>query len=212
MEHDMRARVELVHPLAMAGSRTLHLPPSGFEPLARQALHSLRGWGSPDVEVAVLAAATWRYPGRLSQARVQAALRANFGETDWQALFVSRLSRSAPTAFFTLARAAGEAASCRMQLATMAMQGIRYLCNAWMCARRMGRTPRGCVFGCLVENGIRHYSVCADSLGVVTCARGLVHPPCGVRSPVMRSGANLRWRRRSTILPPTGETQRMLRR
>lgn len=96
---------------------------------------------------------------------------------------MSRFSRIAPVGSLTLSRATEVVASCRMQPAVFAMQGIRYLCNAWTCARRMGRKPRGCVFGCLVEDGIRDCSVCDVLRCGVACAGGPVRPFFGVFGP-----------------------------
>lgn len=59
-----------------------------------------------------------------------------------------------------------------MKTVIVAVVGIRLMANGWICARRMGRVPRSCVFGCVEEDPPRHDVECEVLCGAALAADG----------------------------------------
>lgn len=63
------------------------------------------------------------------------------------------------------------------------MQVVRFTSIGWTCARRVGRAPRACVFGCAAEDGLRHHAACATLRRAAAQASGADKLSFGVLGP-----------------------------
>lgn len=179
----LRAEVRDARPLAALGTNSLRTAPWDREPLAWGLWWATRGWGDGDVANAMLAATVWPVTGTTVQARVEASLRPHFSQHEWAELFVARFARVAGEGSLSLVRAAKLVGMCSHCPPSVAMQAVRFLTNGWTCARRMGRVPRACVFGCVAEDGLRHYAQCLPLRRAALQAGGELRPFFGVLMP-----------------------------